>query len=144
MIARRTSRAHPSFATAICTGLELLVKSFKEHPSLMSRAAVEAMVLHNMGSNTKWDDLIEKAWTISPRLFGMARTAATHSSGTLATTRPPSMTLSKLQTILTMQSWMRRGPGWPICLPASNAIMSSWLQQRRQFFLMIPREITSS
>lgn len=53
------------------TVLELLVKSFKEHPSLMSsirphqcsgngQAALEAVVLHNMG-NTKLDDLIDKA-----------------------------------------------------------------------------------
>jgi len=70
MIAR-TSHTHPSYAADNRTVLELLVKSFKEHPTLMSsirphqrsgngRAALEAVMLHNMG-NTKWDDLIEKA-----------------------------------------------------------------------------------
>jgi hypothetical protein len=70
MIAR-TSHTHPSYAADNRTVLELLVKSFKEHPSLMSsirphqrsgngRAAMQAVVLHNMG-NTKWDDLIDKA-----------------------------------------------------------------------------------
>jgi hypothetical protein len=67
----RTSHTHPSYAADNRTVLELLVKSFKEHPSLMSsirphqrrgdgRVAMEAVVLHNMG-NTKWDDLIDKA-----------------------------------------------------------------------------------
>jgi hypothetical protein len=70
MIAR-TSHAQASYAADNQTVLELLVKSFKEHPGLMSsirphqwsgngRAALEAVILHNMG-NTKWDDLINKA-----------------------------------------------------------------------------------
>jgi len=70
MIAR-TLHNHPSYAADNRTVIELLVKSFKEHPSLMSsirphqksgngHAALEAVVLHNMG-NTKWDDLIDKA-----------------------------------------------------------------------------------
>lgn len=70
MIAR-TSHSNPSYAADNRSVLELLVKSFKEHPSLMSsirphqrsgngRAAMEAVILHNMG-NTKWDDLIDKA-----------------------------------------------------------------------------------
>jgi hypothetical protein len=67
----RTAHDLPSYAADNRTVLELLVKSFNENPSLMSsirphqrrgdgRAALQAVVLHNMG-NTKWDDLIDKA-----------------------------------------------------------------------------------
>lgn len=67
----RVSHELPFFDADNRTVLELLVKSFKEYPSLMSsirphqkrgdgRAALAAVVLHNMG-NTKWDDMVEKA-----------------------------------------------------------------------------------
>ena len=61
----------PSYAADNHTVMELLMKSFKENPLLMSsicphqqcgdgRAAFHAVMLHNMG-NITWDDLIEKA-----------------------------------------------------------------------------------
>jgi hypothetical protein len=64
---------------------------------------MEAVVLHNMG-NTKWDNLIEKAMNKITKAVWNGRNSRYPSSGTLATTGPPSMTLSKLQrTILIMQ-----------------------------------------